>query len=359
MRFVHESMAQRVAFGAGQATELVIAELEGILASRPLLIAGTAAESLAATIAQRVPDARIWRQVVQHVPVEVAELARTAAADAAADAIVSIGGGSATGLAKAVALTTGLPIIAVPTTYAGSEATDVWGLTEDGHKRTGTDPRVLPRTVVYDSALTASLPAELRIASGFNALAHCVDALWAPRANPINTAAALEGARALRVALPDVVAHPQDVDAQDGCLYGSYLSGVAFASAGSGMHHKICHVLGGTLNLPHAATHAVVLPYVLAYNSPGAGRQTPRLASALGAQHGESALTALQTLRDELAAPRSLGDLGMTEDDIPAVLPEILRSIPTSNPVPVTERSVAGLLRAAIRGNHPAIEEDV
>ncbi|WP_344783518.1 maleylacetate reductase [Microbacterium kribbense] len=360
MSFMHESRAQRVAFGAGQALEFVRAELSRTPSIRPLLIVGSAGTTLAAAISADLPAARIWDEVIQHVPAEIAERARAAAGDADADAIVSIGGGSATGLAKAVALTTGLPIIAVPTTYAGSEATDVWGVTEDGRKITGTDPRVLPRTVVYDSMLTASLPVPLSISSGLNALAHCVDALWAPRANPINAGTALEGARALRVALRALIADPRDSDARDGCLYGTYLAGVAFASAGSGMHHKICHVLGGTLDLPHAATHAVVLPYVLAHNTPGASRQARRLAVALGAQTvaPESALVALQTLRTQLGAPRSLGELGMTEQDIPVVLPQILHSIPSSNPVPVTEQSVAGLLRAAIRGAEPIVKED-
>jgi maleylacetate reductase len=158
----------------------------------------------------------------------------------------------------------------VPTTYAGSEATNVWGLTEASRKTTGTDDRVLPVTVIYDAELTLSLPQGLSIASGLNALAHCIDSMWAPRTDPINQALAAEGIHALNDGLPAVSNDPNDLTGRELALYGAYLSAVAFASAGSGMHHKICHVLGGRWNLPHAQTHAVVLPYVLAFNAPAA-----------------------------------------------------------------------------------------
>ena len=120
-------------------------------------------------------------------------------------------------------------------------------------KTTGVDDRVLPTSIVYDADLTLTLPVDLSVASGLNALAHCVDSLWAPRADPINQALALEGARALADGLPVVVGHPRDTAGRDQALYGAYLAAVAFASAGSGLHHKICHVLGGAFNLPHAA----------------------------------------------------------------------------------------------------------
>jgi maleylacetate reductase len=171
-------------------------------------------------------------------------------------------------MAKAIALTTGLPIIAIPTTYAGSEATNVWGLTEAGAKTTGVDDRVLPTTVIYDAALTFSLPLDLTVASGINALAHCIDSMWAPRADPINQALAVEGIRALTEGLPSLVSNPSSVDGREGALYGGYLSALAFASAGSGLHHKICHVLGGAFGLPHAKTHSAVLPQVLSFNGP-------------------------------------------------------------------------------------------
>ena len=210
------------------------------------------------------------------MPVEVADAARKQAAAVGADAVLSVGGGSATGTAKAVALTTGLPVIAVPTTYAGSEVTPVWGLTEGERKTTGVDPRVLPRLVIYDPELTVSLPGPLSAASGLNAMAHCVDAFWAPGRNPVSALAAGEAIRVLAAALPLVSEDGTDVGARGDLLYGAYLAGTAFAVAGSGLHHKICHVLGGRYGLPHAQTHAIMLPYVLAFNAPGsAGRGPP------------------------------------------------------------------------------------
>jgi maleylacetate reductase len=182
-------------------------------------------------------------------------------------------------LAKAVALTTGIPIIAVPTTYAGSEATNIWGMTEGRTRSTGVDDRTLPATVIYDANLSKTLPVGLSVASGLNALAHCVDSLWAPRSDPINQALALEGARALNLALRGIVVDPSAIDSREQALYGCYLAAVAFSSAGSGLHHKICHVLGGTFELPHAPTHAAVLPHVLAFNAPAVPELARRLAT--------------------------------------------------------------------------------
>jgi maleylacetate reductase len=284
------------------------------------------------------------------VPVEVAEQARAAAAEHDVDALVCLGGGSTTGLAKAVALTTGSPIVAVPTTYAGSEATDVWGLTEEGRKTTGVDPRVLPKAIVYDATLMLGLPVPTSVASGLNALAHCVDAMWGPRADPIDRSLALEGIRALRSGLPRVVEEPMDVPPREQTLFGAYLAAVAFASAGSGLHHKICHVLGGMFDLPHAQTHAVVLPYVLALNAPSVPDLERRLAEAFAA---DSALAGLLDLKDELGAPRALRDLGMRADDVPRAVGPILDAAPSNNPTPVTADTIESLLRDAWAGEEP------
>ncbi len=291
--------------------------------------------------------------VVMHVPVEVAERARAAAAEHDVDVLVSVGGGSTTGLAKAVALTTGLPIVAVPTTYAGSEATPVWGLTEGARKTTGVDRKVLPRVIVYDAALTMSLPVDMSVASGLNALAHCVDSMWAPSADPINAAFAAEGIRSLAAGLPKVVADPMDLDGREHALYAAYLSAAAFASAGSGLHHKICHVLGGKYNLPHAQTHATVLPYVLAFNGPAAPDAERRIAAAFGAAGPGSALDGLVALKEELNAPRALADYGFTEDSVDEAAEAILPSVPPSNPRPVTAADLRALLRAAWSGADP------
>src|SRR5215475_6903057 len=282
MRFVHDNLPQRICFGSGEAAASLQREVANLKAGRVMVIAAKAEADLAESITTDLPVALRHDDVMMHVPIEVAERARQAAASNDVDVLVSVGGGSTTGLAKAVAMTTGLPIIAVPTTYAGSEATPVWGLTEGAKKTTGIDQRVLPKVIVYDAALTMSLPVEMSVASGLNALAHCVDSMWAPNADPVNAALAAEGIRSLAAGLPKVVADPMDLDGREHALYAAYLSAAAFASAGSGLHHKICHVLGGKYNLPHAQTHATVLPYVLAFNGPAAPDAERRIAASFG-----------------------------------------------------------------------------
>ncbi|WP_232234461.1 maleylacetate reductase [Actinoplanes sp. N902-109] len=345
MRFQHETLGQRIVFAPGGAGEAVAQEVARLGATRVMTI-GTRAGTLTAGL----PVVHRHDEVVMHVPVPVAARARAAAAACAADVLVSIGGGSATGLAKAVALTTGLPIVAVPTTYAGSEATDVWGHTEAGHKTTGLHPAVLPRAVVYDATLTVSLPVGLSVASGLNALAHCVDSMWAPRTDPIDMALAAEGIRALTTGLPLVADDPAGLPGREQALYGAYLSAVAFASAGSGLHHKICHVLGGRFDLPHAQTHAVVLAHVLALNAPAAPAAAARIAAAFGS---DAALAGLQSLRQRLDAPRALRDLGLREDQLPAAVAAILPVVPPGNPAPVTAAVLHRLLHDAWEGTDP------
>lgn len=354
--FSHITLAQRVVFGADSAAENLRAEVTRLGAHAVMVIAASSEQTLAHAVATQI-DAALWfDDVVQHVPVDNAEAARAAAAAHGIDLLVCIGGGSTTGLAKAIALTSGIPIVAVPTTYAGSEATNVWGMTEGRTKTTGVDDRVLPTTVIYDPALTVSLPVALSVASGLNSLAHCVDSLWAPRTDPINQALALEGTRALAQALPTIVRQPTDLEAREQALYGCYLAAVAFASAGSGLHHKICHILGGTFDLPHAQTHATVLPYVLAFNAPAVPELASRLATALGhsatsgGDPSAAAVTALDQLRSNLDAPRRLTDYGLTQADIPEVVARVLKAAPPSNPTPVTEPALTALLTAALTG---------
>ena len=350
VRFDHDSLPQRVRFAAGAAADNLAAEIKSLGASRIMIISGEAERGLAQQVAAGLPVVCWHHEVAMHVPVEVAERARAEAARCQADALVCVGGGSTTGLAKAVALTTGLPIVAVPTTYAGSEATNVWGLTQDGRKTTGVDDRVLPRAVIYDASLTLGLPVEMSVASGLNALAHCVDSMWAPRADPINRALAAEGIRALRIGLPLVHDDPTGVPGREHALYGAYLSAVAFASAGSGLHHKICHVLGGMFDLPHAQTHAVVLPYVLAGNAPYAPEAAQRIAAAFDAG---TAGEGLRLLRARLDAPRALRDYGMPESGIAEAAPAVVAAAPADNPAPITLDTITSLLRAAWEGADP------
>ncbi|WP_182262831.1 maleylacetate reductase [Rhodococcus sp. UFZ-B548] len=351
MRFIHETLPQRVVFAPRDASSSLAVEVERLGATRLMVIAGQRGSALARTITEGLPIALWHDEVVMHVPVEVANRARVAAAENHVDAVVSIGGGSATGLAKAVALTTGLPILAVPTTYAGSEATDVWGLTSGVHKSTGRDARVLPRAVIYDAELTFGLPRDIAIASGLNALAHCVDSLWAPKADPINTALAVQGVRALAAGLPLIAQDPTGISGREQTLYGAYLAAVAFASAGSGLHHKICHVLGGRYDLPHAQMHSVVLPYVLAFNAPNAPAAADQLKAAFGSA---TALSGLQSLRKTLDAPLALRDYGFSEADLPDATAAVLLAVPPSNPTAATTENISALLRAALEGTEPS-----
>ena len=343
-------MAQRVQFATGGAADGARSEIERLGAKRVMVIAGSAEAGLADQVTSGLPAVLRHDEVVMHVPIEVAQRARAAAAEHRVDAVVSVGGGSTTGLAKAVAMTTGLPIVAVPTTYAGSEATAVWGLTEAGRKTTGIDPAVLPRAIVYDASLLRGLPVGMTVASGLNAMAHCVDSLWAPLADPINAVFAAEGARALYEGLPLVAEDPEGLPGIELALYGAYLAATSFASAGSGLHHKICHVLGGKFDLPHAQTHATVLPYVLAFNAPNAPDAQARLAKAFGTA---TALDGLQKLRGTLAAPQGLREFGLQENDIPAAVVDVLAIAPASNPTPVTEQNLTALLHAAWAGEEP------
>lgn len=351
MRFEHESLPQRVCFASGEAATAVRAEVGRLGASRVMVIAAPTEAELAERVTVGLPVVLRWNEVVMHVPVEVAERARAAASEREVDLVLSVGGGSTTGLAKAIALTSGVPIVAVPTTYAGSEATRVWGLTEGARKTTGADTRVLPRSVVYDATLTVSLPVPMSVASGLNALAHCVDSMWGPGADPIDLALAGEGIRALAAGLPAVVAEPTGLPGREQTLYGTYLSGVAFSSAGSGLHHKICHVLGGAYDLPHAQTHAVVLPYVLAFNAPAAPEAEQRIAAGLGA---DSAMAGLQRLRHAVDAPKALRDYGMSGADIDAAAQAVLDVVPDGNPRPVTADDLRHLLHSAWQGVDPA-----
>jgi maleylacetate reductase len=376
LAFTHETLRQRVLFGTGKAAVNVAAEMARLGTTRPMVIAAPSKRSLAETVAEGVNTVLWWDDVNQHVPLAVAARTRSSAVEHGIDVLLSVGGGSTTGLAKAVALTTGIPIIAVPTTYAGSEATNIWGMTEDRTKSTGVDDRTLPATVIYDANLSQTLPVELSVASGLNALAHCVDSLWAPRSDPINQALALEGARALNLALRGIVVDPGDMDSREQALYGCYLAAVAFSSAGSGLHHKICHVLGGTFELPHAQTHAAVLPHVLAFNAPAVPELAGRLATALGYTpevagegadrageyelHGDrshdgasTAVRALLDLYTALDAPGNLAACGFTAAGVPEAVERVVAAAPPSNPVPVTQQGITSLLEYALLGIAP------
>jgi maleylacetate reductase len=327
----------------------VAGEVRRLGATRVLLIAGPSAAGPADAIAADLGPALAERidEVVMHVPQEAADAATARAAGA--DALVCVGGGSAIGLGKAVALSTGAPIVAVPTTYAGSEMTSIWGRTTGGRKITGRDPQVLPRIVVYDPELTLSLPVPVSAASGMNALAHCVEGLYAPGGSAASALLAEEGIRALASALPRVVAAPADLGARTDALYGAWLAGWTLGTTGMGVHHKICHVLGGTYDLPHAAVHSAVLPYAAAFN---AGHARVALARAARALRASDAATGLWELARAIGAPTALADLGFSPDQAgPAA--ELVAAAEPVNPRPVDAAGVRTLLLAACAGDRP------
>lgn len=350
--FTYEALPMRVVFGPGSLAGLPD-EVAALGLTRVLVLCSPEQEATGQRVAAALGEraAGVLAEARMHVPVEVAARARDLARELGADGCVAVGGGSAVGLGKAVALEHGLPVVAVPTTYAGSEMTPVWGLTEGGAKRTGRDPRVLPRSVVYDPELTLTLPPELSATSGLNAIAHAVEGLYAPDATPIVSLMAEEGARALAAALPRVVADGGDLEARGEAQYGAWLCGAVLGATTMSLHHKLCHALGGTLDLPHAPTHAVVLPHALAYNAPAAPQAVAALTRALGGATDPA--RGLWELAGRLGAPRALRDLGMAEDDIDRIA-DLAVAAPYANPRPVTREGVEALLRAAWEGRPPA-----
>ena len=349
LSFVHDALPMRVVFGPGRLAELGD-EVER-LGLRRVLVLGTPEQepTLRATadgLGGRA--AGVFAQARQHVPAAIAAAAADRARELGADGCVAVGGGSSVGLGKAVALRHGLPVVAVPTTYAGSEMTPIWGLTEDGEKRTGRDRAVLPRTVVYDPELTLSLPAGLSVTSGLNAVAHAVEGLWAPDGTPVTALMAEEGVRSLLAALPTIVERPGDLDARSGALQGAWLCGAVLGATTMSLHHKLCHVLGGSFDLPHAETHAVVLPHVVAHNAPSAPVALAALGRALGVEPSSAAAALADRARD-LGAPTSLAALGMPRDGLPRVVDAVLAQ-PYANPAPVTRESLTALLEGCFAG---------
>jgi maleylacetate reductase len=339
--FVYDALPMRVVFGVGSIHQLV-SEAEYVGVRRILVLCTPGHQQLgeqaAAILGSRAVG--VFAGARMHVPSETAEAARRAAEDAAADGCVTIGGGSAIGLGKAVALTHGLPLIAVPTTYAGSEMTPIWGVTDSARKRTGRDRNVLPRSVIYDPHLTLGLSAAVSATSGFNALAHAVEALYAADRSPITSLLAEEGVRSLASALPSVVDDGSDLEARTVALRGAWLCGSCLGSTTMGLHHKLCHVFGGAFDLPHAGVHAVLLSYVAAYMLAREKEAAASLRRALGAEP----VGALIALAQRVGVPRTLHQLGVRETDLDTV---IAQAAGTSG---ITAGELRELLLGALHG---------
>jgi maleylacetate reductase len=327
-------------------------EIERLGARSALILCTPAQRASAGEVARMIgaEAAGIFDKAVMHVPIETANDARQVAAEIKADCCIAIGGGSTVGLGKAIAMTSDLPIIAIPTTFAGSEMTPIYGITQDGLKKTGRDMRVLPKTVIYDPNLTKTLPARIAAASGMNAIAHAVEALYAQDANPIISLMAEESIRALALALPRLVANGEDLDAASDALYGAWLAGACLGSVGMALHHKLCHTLGGSFNLPHAEMHTAVLPHVVAYNTQAAPQAMARVARALGT---DDAAIGLYDLAKGLGAHMALADIGMPASGLERAA-DIATTNPYYNPRPVERAAILEMLRQAQAGVCPS-----
>ena len=348
--FTYQGFPARVIFGSGTLAQLP-AEVERLGLSHALVLATPQqvgqAEAIASTLGPR--SAGVYARATMHTPVEVTEDAMRVVAERGVDGLIAVGGGSTTGLAKAIALRTDLPQIVAPTTYAGSEMTTILGETKDGKKVTQKSLKVLPEVVIYDVDLTLTLPAGLSGVSGMNAIAHAVEALYAQDANPVMDLMALEGISALTRALPKIKANTSDREARSDALYGAWLCGICLGSAGMALHHKLCHTLGGMFDLPHAETHTAVLPHAVAYNTPAAAAAMGKVAAVLGAG---SAAQGLYDLAGRVGAKRALRDLGMPEAGIDQAT-DLAMANPYWNPRPLERGAIRGLIARAWAGEAP------
>jgi maleylacetate reductase len=341
-------------FGAGSLRHLE-REIDALGARRALVLSTPGQAHLGRAVADQLGPRAVglFARAAMHVPLAIASQARDEASRLGADCAVAIGGGSTIGLGKAIALESGLPILAIPTTYAGSEMTPIYGLTEAGVKRTGRNAKVVPRTVIYDPELTLRLPVALSITSGLNAIAHAAEGLYAQDSNPVTDLMAEQGIASLARALPALRLRGDDLAARGEALYGAWLCGMVLGSVGMALHHKLCHVLGGSFNLPHAEVHAVVLPHAIAFNTAAAPAAMTCIARALGRA---GAASGLYDLARDNGAPVSLRSIGMLAVDLDRAADQVV-SNPYWNPRPVTPAlrgEIRELLQRAYDGVRPA-----
>ena len=346
----YQSLASRVVSGPGALDQAPVLAADLGMSRAMVITTGSQAEAAARLMALLGPaGALLFPRAVMHTPVEVTLGALKLAKAERIDGLIALGGGSAIGLAKAIALRTDLPQIAIPTTYAGSEMTPVVGQTEAGAKTTQRTPKVLPEAVIYDVELSLSLPVGVSVVSGFNAIAHGVEGLYSRAGNALLGAVAEDCVRLMAHALPRIAARPADAEARARALEGAWLGGWSLANGGSALHHRLCHILGGAFGLPHAETHTVLIPHVLAYNAPVVPEAMERLRRALGV---EDPARELFDLSRSLGAPRSLAALGLPDDGPGAALNTLLAD-PPWNPRPLEREPLQDMMRRAWRGESP------
>lgn len=340
----------RVLFGAA-IRRSIRAEVERLGCKRALVLSTPQQADAAHEIAEALGPlaAGVFSKAAMHTPAEVTAEAVAHAEQTDADCIVAIGGGSTTGLGKAIAYRTDLPQIVIPTTYAGSEATPILGQTENAVKTTLSDPKVLPEVILYDPELVVSLPVDMTVTSGLNAMAHAAEALYAPDRTAETDKLAIDGLEAMINGLPGVIEAPEDLAAREATLRGAWACGTVLGQVGMALHHKLCHTLGGTFDLPHAQTHAVVLPHAIAYNARAAAAELQPICDLLG---GENAGAALHRFAKSLGAPLALKDFGLQESDLDRAA-DLATTRPYPNPQPVTREDILDLLQAAWAGDAP------
>jgi len=347
--FTHTGWSARVVFGRGTIAQTPD-EVRRAGGSRALVLATAQQHGVAEALARLLGPVAVgvFDGATMHTPVAVTMRAVEALERARADCVVAVGGGSTTGLGKAVAARTGVPQVAIPTSYAGSEVTPILGETENGLKTTRRGPEILPKAVIYDPDLTDALPVRLSVTSGLNAMAHAAEGVYARDGSPIYALIALEGLRALREALPKITRDPADRGARDRALYGAWLCGTVLGGVGMSIHHKLCHTLGGALDLPHAETHAVLLPYTMAFVEEAVPEALTSVADVFGGRVG----TGLHNFAAALGAPVRLADLGVTEEQLERVA-DLATANPYWSPRPVHRTDVRALLQRAWTGERP------
>ncbi|WP_299294499.1 maleylacetate reductase [uncultured Tateyamaria sp.] len=342
--------APRVLFGAG-VRWTVQDELQRIGGTRALVLSTPHQSDAAMRIAEALGPlaAGVYARAQMHTPVHITEDAVAYLKTVQADCIVSIGGGSTTGLGKAIVHRTGVAHVTIPTTYAGSEATPILGQTENGTKTTLSDPRVVPDVVLYDPELIVSLPVEMTVTSALNAIAHAAEALYAPNRTPDSDALATQGMACFAKYLPDVIADPSNLKARQETQRGAYACGAVLGQVGMALHHKLCHTLGGAFDLPHAATHAIILPHAISYNSRAARLELGPVCEIFV---GETPGLALHNFAAASGAPLALRDLGVTLAQLDDAA-DLATQKPYPNPARVTRDGIRQLLEAAWSGAPP------
>ncbi len=347
--FTFTSVPMRVRFGAGAAATLGN-ELDRHRISRALVLCSPArAETAARLTAAAEQRVALCDQAVPNMPRAAYDAILADLQANQADGFVVIGGGSPIGLAKAIAAVTRLPYVAIVTTYSGSEMSPGWYLGVGAERTGGSDLAALPATTIYDPDLTLDLPASVSAASGMNAMAHAVETLYGPDLNPVTATLAEEAIRRLGSALPEIVRDPRSAAARSDALYAAWLAGAFRATAG--LEHALAQRVRQWFGLDHAHTHAVMLPYAVAFNRAHAPAAMERVERALGVADAAQGLYQMN-LRLGLAA--GLKHLGMRQDDIPKAA-AVVSAVKFPNPRPVTSGDLLDLITAAYAGEPPAL----